>query len=165
VKYRFVVAVFAALVLGGCAQAPPPAPPDTRAADEKALRDDEAAWNKDWAAKDLDHIVSHYAEDASLEVPDVPILSKKDDMKAALKMVLDDPNWSISFAADKVEVAKGGDLAYMQGHYTVTETNTKTKKKVTEKGKYVTVYKKQADGSWKAVQDINNEDATPAPEK
>ena len=164
-KHKLVVAVLTALVLGGCAQAPPPPPPDTRAADEKALRDDEAAWNKDWAAKDLDRIVSHYADDASLEVPDVPILSKKDDMKAALKMILDDPNWSISFAADKVEVAKGGDLAYMQGHYTVTETNAKTKKKVTEKGKYVTVYKKQADGSWKAIQDINNEDAPPAPEK
>ena len=144
-KRRSVVAVVAALVLGGCAQPPPPAPPDTRAADEKALRDDEAAWNKDWAAKDLDRIVSHYAEDASLEVPDAPILSKKDDMKAALKMVLADPNWSISFASDKVEVAKGGDLAYMQGHYTATNTNAKTRTNVTEKGKYVTVYKKQAD--------------------
>jgi len=165
VIHRSVVAVLAALVLVACEQAPPPAPPDTRAADEKALRDDEAAWNKDWARKDLDRIVSHYAEDASLEIPDVPLLGKKDDMKAALKMVLADPNWSISFASDKVEVAKGGDLAYMQGHYTLTDTDAKTKKKVTEKGKYVTVFKKQADGSWKAVQDINNEDATPAPEK
>ena len=59
----------------------------------------------------------------------------------------------------------GGDLAYMQGHYTVTATDGKTKKKVTEKGKYVTVYKKQVDGTWKAIEDINNEDATPAPEK
>jgi ketosteroid isomerase-like protein len=36
---------------------------------------------------------------------------------------------------------------------------------LTEKSKYVTVYKKQADGRWKAVADIGNEDAPPAPAK
>ena len=36
----------ALLALAGCTQAPPP-PPDTRAADEKAIKEDEAAWNKD----------------------------------------------------------------------------------------------------------------------
>jgi ketosteroid isomerase-like protein len=36
---------------------------------------------------------------------------------------------------------------------------------LTEKGKYVTVYKKQADGGWKAVADIFNADAPAAPEK
>ena len=157
------VAALTVFALAGCteAPAPAPAPPDTRAADEKTLRDDEVAWNKDWAAKDLEKIVGHYADDASLEVPDMPLIGKKDDMRNALKQILADPNWSISFASDKVEVSKSGDLAYTQGHYTVTETDQKSKKKVTEKGKYVTVYKKQADGSWKAVQDINNEDETP----
>jgi hypothetical protein len=45
----------------------------------------------------------------------------------------------------------------------MTMTNPKTKKPVTEKGKYVTVYKKQADGTWKAIEDINNADAPAAP--
>jgi uncharacterized protein (TIGR02246 family) len=153
----------ALLALAGCTQAPPPAPPDTRAADEKALKDDEAAWNKDWESKDIDKVVSHYAEDAALEIPNTPLLQKRDDIKNALKQVLADPNWSISFSNDKVEVAKSGDLAYVQGHYTLTATDDKSKKKVTEKGKYVTIYKKQADSSWKAIQDINNADATAAP--
>lgn len=154
-------AALSVFALVGCTEAPPPVPPDTREADTKALKDDEAAWNKDWAAKDLEKILSHYADDASLEIPDVAILKTKDDMRKALKQVLDDPNWSITFANDKTDVDKSGDLAYVQGHYTVTATDEKSKKKVTEKGKYVTVYKKQADGSWKAVQDINNEDETP----
>jgi ketosteroid isomerase-like protein len=38
-------------------------------------------------------------------------------------------------------------------------TNPKTKRAETEHGKYVTVYQKQTDGSWKAVEDINNADA------
>jgi hypothetical protein len=36
----------------------------------------------------------------------------------------------------------------------MTVTNPKTKKSSVDKGNYVTVYQKQADGSWKAVEDI-----------
>jgi ketosteroid isomerase-like protein len=38
-------------------------------------------------------------------------------------------------------------------------TNPKTKKPATDKGKYLTVYEKQADGSWKAVADTFNSDS------
>jgi ketosteroid isomerase-like protein len=38
-------------------------------------------------------------------------------------------------------------------------TDPKTKKLVTETGKHVAVYRKQADGSWKAILDIDNADA------
>jgi len=60
------------MLIGGCSQAPPPAPPDTRAADEKSIRDGEVAWNADWAAKDVDKIASHYGDDAILMVPGMP---------------------------------------------------------------------------------------------
>jgi ketosteroid isomerase-like protein len=75
-----------------------------------------------------------------------------------------DKNFTVTFASDKVEVAKSGDIGYSQGSYTATTTDRKTKKVLTEKGKYVTVYKKQADGKWKAVADIWNQDATPRPQ-
>jgi ketosteroid isomerase-like protein len=64
-----------------------------------------------------------------------------------------------------VEVSKAGDLAYSQGAYTATMTNPKTKKVVTETGKFVTVYKKQPIGAWKAVADIFNADGPVAPAK
>jgi ketosteroid isomerase-like protein len=156
---RLLIATAGIMTLAACTQAPPPAP-DTRAADEKALKDDEAAWNKDWESKDVDKIVSHYADEAAVEVPDLPISKDKDGTKNAIKQFVGD--FSISFANDKIDVSKGGDLAYVQGHYSMTMTDDKTKKKVTEKGKYVTIYKKQADGAWKAVQDINNRDAPAA---
>jgi ketosteroid isomerase-like protein len=34
-----------------------------------------------------------------------------------------------------------------------------------EKGNYVEVYKKQADGSWKVVEDISSDDSLPTPAK
>ena len=33
---------------------------------------------------------------------------------------------------------------------------------MTDKGKYLTVWKKQADGTWKIIRDINNSDLPPA---
>jgi ketosteroid isomerase-like protein len=55
--------------------------------------------------------------------------------------------------------SKGGDMAYSQGTYTMTVTNPKTKKPMTHKGKYLTVYTKQTDGSWKVVAHAFNSDS------
>ena len=41
----------------------------------------------------------------------------------------------------------------------MTMTDPTSKQAVTERGKYVTLYRKQPDGSWEAVEDINNADA------
>jgi|ERR1041385_4226357 ketosteroid isomerase-like protein len=153
--------------LASCTQAPAPvtAPPDTREADAKAIRDSEVAWNKDWAAKDVEKIVSHYADDASVEIPNIPIMTGKTVITDGFKGLLTDPNLALTFEASQVEVSKGGDLAYTRGTYSMTMSDSKTKKPVVEKGKYVTVYRKLADGSWKAVQDINNADPPAPPAK
>ncbi|HTT65113.1 MAG TPA: hypothetical protein VMG35_24850 [Bryobacteraceae bacterium] len=55
-----------------------------------------------------------------------------------------------------------GDMAYTQGAYTMTMTDPASKKTVNDKGGYVTIYKKQADGSWKAVADIASSSNPPA---
>ena len=153
-----LTACLLALFLSGCNQAPPPAP-DTREADAKAIRDGEDAWAKDWAAKDLNKLVSHYADDAALLVPEMPLVKGRAAITTAFTDMMKDPNMTLSFAPTSVDVAKSGELGYSQGTYSLTVTDSKSKKVVTEKGKYITVYKKQADGSWKAVADMNNSDA------
>jgi uncharacterized protein (TIGR02246 family) len=155
----------ALLILAACTQAPPSAA-DTREADAKAIRAAEAQANEQLAQKDkdLDKIAMFWADDASLMVPNIANLKGNAAIKGFLKEMVSDPNFSLKFAADTVEVAKSGDLAYTQGTYTMTMTDPKTKKAVTEKGKYTTVFKKQADGSWRAAADINNADAPAAPQ-
>jgi ketosteroid isomerase-like protein len=147
------------LSLAACTQAPPAAPPDTRAADQKTIMDGETAWSADMNSKDIEKIVSHYADDAILMDPDMPATKGKDAIRAGLKSFLADKNFALSFVPTAVEASKSGDLAYSYGTYTLTMTNPKTKKPVTGHGKYATVYRKQADGSWKAILDINNADA------
>jgi uncharacterized protein (TIGR02246 family) len=152
-----------ALLVFGCAQAPP-APPDTRAADEQAIRDMETAWVKEFAAKDMDKIVAHYADDGTVLLSNAPTMVGKDAIRAGLKDAIADPTFTVDLKTVKVEVSKD-NLAYSQGTYSTKATDAKTKKPVAETGRYVEVYKKQADGSWKIVEDINSPDAPAAPAK
>lgn len=161
-EYLAGCAIGLLILLSGCSETPP-APADTSAADQKAIRDGEVAWAGDWAAKDVDKIVGHYADDASVMVPDAPLMKGKDAIRTGIAGMLKDKAMALSFTTSSVDVSKSGDLGFSQGTYSMTMTNPKTKKPETEKGKYVTVYRKQADGSWKAVADINNADAPAAP--
>ncbi len=158
VSFAFLVPAF--LALAGCTQAPPPPPAIDLAAEETKIRDIETAWNKDWAAKDVEKIASHYADDATLMAPGGPAMKGIAVIHEGLKPFMADPNMKLAFTAQHVEIAKSGDVAFTQGTYTMTMSNPKTKKPETEKGTYVTVYKKAANGNWMAMEDINTPDGT-----
>jgi hypothetical protein len=68
-------------------------------------------------------------------------------LRAAIKAMVADPNFSMQFRTDKVEAAKSGELGYTRGAYTMTMSDPKTKNVLREKGKYVTIYARQAKGS------------------
>ena len=145
------------LLLNGCGDSAA----DTRAADTKAIKDIETQWNADFKAKDVDKLAAHYTADAVLMSPGAPAASTDDARKALIKAITADPAGSLSFQATSVEVSKSGDIAATRGTYTMTMTDPSTKKAINDHGSYVTVYKKQADGSWKAFSDINVSDVPP----
>jgi uncharacterized protein (TIGR02246 family) len=153
-----IVCLALATLTAGCSNAPAP-PPDTRAADVQAVKDIEAASLKDAAAKDPDKWATYFAEDASGLFPGDGMLNGKADIRAAMATYFADPNFSLTLQSTRVMASKGGDMAYSQGTYTMTVTNPKTKKPITDKGKYLTVYTKQTDGSWKAVAHTFNSDS------
>jgi uncharacterized protein (TIGR02246 family) len=158
------------LLLAGtlaCTQAPipPPAPPDTHDADVQAIKDTEAAWAKAAAAKDADKFASYYTDDASLLLQDSPAINGKDAIGKAIKGMMGDPNFALAFQGMRWDVAKSGDVGYSQGAYTMTMTDPKSKKPASEKGKFLTVFKKQADGTWKSVEDMVSSDGPMAPAK
>jgi ketosteroid isomerase-like protein len=55
-------------------------------------------------------------------------------------------------------VARSGDLAYETGVF-VIKTLDKNQQPAIINGKYVLVWKKQANGKWKVVADIDNPDS------
>ncbi len=132
---------------------------DTRETDAHVIRESEADWARAWAAKNVDQVASHYSDDASVELADVPIMHGKDAIRASIKQFLADRSFTLSFMPAQVEVSRSGDLAYTRGVYTVTLTDRATNRPTTAEGKYVIVYRKERDGRWMAIHDINNRDA------
>ena len=135
---------------------------EARSGAARAIRESEIQWARAWQAKDIEKIVSHYADDAFVELAGVPIMSGKDAIRARVSKTFADRNFALSFEPVQVEVSKGGDLAYSRGAYTATSTDPTTNRPVTAIGKYVILYRKERDGRWVAIHDINNRDA-PAP--
>jgi uncharacterized protein (TIGR02246 family) len=133
----------------------------THDADVQAIKDLETSWNQDYAGKSADKITSYYADDAVLMVPGMDAAVGKDAIHKMGVQMFADPALSLKFQASKVDAAKSGDLAYSQGSYTMTITDPITKQVVNDHGSYVTVYHKQADGTWKAVSDIATSSVPP----
>jgi uncharacterized protein (TIGR02246 family) len=142
--------------------------PDNRDADAKALvrldkraeanqrvsRANEAQWNQDFASKDVEKLVAHYADNAVFMGPGMRASYGKDAIRRTLTEMLADPAISRNIKSSRVEFAKAGDIAYMQGSYTMTMSDPGSKQVIQDHGSYVTTYRQQRDGSWKAVADI-----------
>lgn len=137
------------LFSAACEKAPPP---DTREADAKTIKDLETAWAKTASTKNIDAFAAYYADDASVLVPNAPIWSGKQAIKDGLKTMMSDPNYSLTLKDPRVEVSKSGDMAFTQGAYEMTFSDVKGNK-FSDEGKYLTVWRKMPDGSWKAVED------------
>jgi uncharacterized protein (TIGR02246 family) len=125
----------------------------------QAVKDVEAAWVNDAASKDAEKWASYFTDDGSGLYPGAATLNGKAAIRAAMAPYFADPNFALTFQSTRTVASKGGDLVYSQGTYSMTMTDPKTKKPMTDKGKFLTVYAKQADGSWKAVADTFNSDS------
>jgi ketosteroid isomerase-like protein len=146
----------AALALDACgAKSPAARSPVDTAKIVDAIKTDEVHWNSDYKNGDAGVLAAHYAAGATLMVPGVAPMVGSAAIKAGLAQAVADKAFTLTFASDKVDVATSGDLAAARGTYTETATDPKTKAVVTDKGSYVTVYRPQPDGVWKAVWDIN----------
>jgi len=128
----------------------------------QAVKTIETAWVRDIATRDVDKWANYYADDVALLMPNAPMISGKEKVKGALKPMLADPNFALTFQNTRVDASRDGDLVYTVGTYAMTVSDPIDKTPVTDKGKYVTVYRKHPDGAWKAVVDMINSDLPPA---
>jgi ketosteroid isomerase-like protein len=129
------------------------APAGLSTEDEAAVRAIDAEWGRAASAGDADAIWALYASNATL----LPPMESAVQGEAAKKYWGDVINaYSAPTELTTTAVEGRGDLAYSVGTYrqTLTPKETGAKPLPTEEGKYITVLKKQADGSWKIVYDM-----------
>ena len=162
---RVLPLLVAALVVG-CNRNPSVV--NTRTADEAAIRDADIAFARTGETKDLARGMTFYVEDADgpMFLPQgVPLAAGRKAIHEALRPAYDDPGFSVTWRPVQVEAARSGELGYVRGIY---ETSVKAPDGTisTDKGKYIEIWKKQPNGSWKLLMDIANSDApaTAAPQ-
>jgi ketosteroid isomerase-like protein len=120
------------LPLVGCTQASP----DTRAADEKLIRDIEAQWYVNARAKGADKLVSaYYADDARYLDANEGARIGKDAIAKSLKADLATPShdW-VDNSIVKMEVSHSGDLAFVKGAQTEVYPGFEDKQKDDREG-------------------------------
>jgi uncharacterized protein (TIGR02246 family) len=127
-------------------------PADTAAAADEVKRT-EAGMLAAWKSKDAAKVAGFYADDAVVAVPGAPTQVGAAAIRAATDGDLKDPAFALDFANERTAVAAAGDMAYTRGSFRVAYTDPKTKQVSHESGSYLTVFRKQDDGSWKAVAD------------
>ena len=127
----------------------------TPEADVKAVKDLEATWMKDMATRDVEKFARYYSDDAVMLMPYEPMVTGKENIRAALKPMLADPNFALTFVSTRIEGS--GDLIYSVGTYAMTVSDAIDKKPMQDKGKYLTVFRRQR-GEWKVVVDMINSD-------
>src|SRR5690242_402761 len=156
-RITFLLIALGLSLLTACQQQATTTTADTRSADEAALKNLDAEWSKAAGAKDVEKTASYYSDDALILPPNMAAIQGKQGGRAMWQGMFSVPGFGGGWTASIVEVARSGDLAYVTGTYELSETDS-SGKPATDKGKYLEVWKKQPDGSWKCALDMFNSD-------
>jgi uncharacterized protein (TIGR02246 family) len=126
------------------------------AAAQDAIRTASADSIRAAQAKDLEKTLSYYAPNAVMFGAGAP-MQGIEGIRKVWQQLLAAPNLQMKLTTISVEVARSGDLGWEYGSFESTSSDSKGKP-VTQKGKYVVIWKLQPDGSWKIGADTSAND-------
>ena len=124
------------------------------------LRVADAAWLKTYEAKDVDKAVAFCDDQGSLLWPNAPRATGKSAIAKTTAAAFAIPDFKLEWHPDQVGIARSSELGYTGGTYTWTFKDA-SGKPASDKGKYLTIWKKQQNGSWKVLFDMFNTDLPP----
>jgi len=158
-----VTLIALALELGACA---PPGNDTASSASTvnpraaAALRAADSALQAAVEAKDAPRTAALYMADATLLPIAEPAVVGRAAIEQEWAKVYGIPGFRNRARITRLEVAGSGDLGFTQGTYESTMTGADGRP-VVEGGKWVTVWRRDADGQWRVATDIANTDAPP----
>ena len=89
--------------------------PDTRVADEAAIRQTDIAWSKTGETRNVDAMMASYTEDAVMLAQDMALVTGKAEIRQALDRLYATPGFSAKWQPVHVEVARSGEISYVRG--------------------------------------------------
>lgn len=145
---RLIALLPVLLLATACTQSAPPADPSEIEARSEA-------WETALNAKDIDALVSTYAEDVRVMPPNEKSATGREAARAAFGAMIDA---GLGGTLTSVDTAASGDVGYNVGVYKLMAGD-----EVVDTGKYMETWRRADDGEWYMTNDIWNSDMPVAP--
>jgi ketosteroid isomerase-like protein len=142
------------VILTGCTRAP------DVAATRTALMDADRAFNNATAERRTDGWMEFIAEDGAM-IRSAGTITGRAAIREEMAKTFADTAFSLRWEPLQADASTSSDLGYTNGRFEVRFRDAKGNAAM-RTGRYLTVWKKQADGSWKVVRDIGVQDPAPA---
>lgn len=110
------------------------------------------AWVQDLRTKQLEPMLKFYAPDAVFLQPTGERITGSAALRSLFQSIMATFNSDLTLHSQNLETS--GDLAYDSGDFEETLTTIATGAKISSKGSYVIIFKRQPSGSWKIVQQV-----------
>ncbi len=129
---------------------------ESSAADVQAIKDAIAAWDKAWNAGDCETLTSFYTADAVAMGPNLPATMGVKALHASCRKDFDQfREENRSFVED---VRVSGNLAVARGTQEARTTPKAGGDSIRDKEKWIVVFLRQPEGSWKVLWETYNSD-------
>ena len=128
----------------------PKAKAPAKVSGQQLLLKADRAFARETAVKRLEGWMAYMADDAVL-FSDKPVVGA-DAIRAFYQPAFSDPAFRLSWQPTRAEMFRSGDTGYTTGRYELHAKDGKGNQ-VVRHGSYLTVWKKQSDGTWKVIAD------------
>ncbi|MDQ6636031.1 MAG: SgcJ/EcaC family oxidoreductase [Gemmatimonadota bacterium] len=152
---RAVSRVMLMLFVTGCGRSAPAPAPDAAPAVDAIF----AKYAASLGAGDADAWSTLWVEEGVQLPPDAPPVVGKAAIREKLRSVLARFHFAMRIRTE--EVRTGGDWAFARGTYAATLTPKAGGAPIAIDGKFLTIFLRQPDGSWRIYRDIFNSNAPP----
>ena len=115
-------------------------------------------WSKVASEGNVEKTVQYWANDAVVISAGQPVYNGKQAIQKMVEESYKMPGFRISWQPQSVEVSESGDMAYLLENSQISFTDS-TGHPIMINNKAVSIWRKQADGSWKNVVDISTPEA------
>lgn len=117
-----------------------------------ALAEIRESWVQDLHDKKIEPILKFYAPDAAFLQPAGERITGASALRTLFQNIMVTFDSNLILRSLRLETS--GDLAYDSGEFVETLTNIATGAKISSKGSYVIIYKRQSGGAWQIVQHV-----------
>jgi len=132
------------------------------ASEKAALLETDRAWAREASeGHDAEKVLAYWTDDARVVMAGEPTLAGKKAIREMVTKSLSTPGFHITWTPERAEVAASGDVGYTVGtnQFTITDAAGKT---TVMPGRYLTVWRRDASGHWKCVEDYSTP-SSPSP--